>query len=63
MGAAAEKAAQLGGRVLVQPHDDRRNVMIAVVADPFGAMFGLMEWHPPEWTEAPAAAEQAGGAK
>ncbi len=37
-------AAQLGGRVLVQPHPDRHGGMIAVVADPQGAPVGLLEW-------------------
>ncbi len=42
--AAAAKAAALGGRVLVAPHIDRHGDKIAVVADPAGASFGLMEW-------------------
>ncbi|WP_349291948.1 VOC family protein [Gluconobacter sp. Dm-74] len=47
VGSAAEKAVQLGGRVLVQPHPDHQNSMIAVLADPSGAAFGVMEWHDP----------------
>jgi len=43
-GASAAKAAELGGRVLVEPHVDRHGGQIAVVADPSGAPFGLMEW-------------------
>jgi predicted enzyme related to lactoylglutathione lyase len=44
---AAETAAKvvaLGGRVLVEPRADRHGGMLAVVADPAGAPFGLMEW-------------------
>ena len=40
----AEKLVALGGRVLVAPHVDRHGGKIAVVADPSGAPFGLMEW-------------------
>jgi predicted enzyme related to lactoylglutathione lyase len=38
------KAVALGGRVLVEPHADRHGGMVAVVADPAGALVGLMEW-------------------
>jgi len=44
---AAETAAKvvtMGGRVLVEPRPDRHGGMLAVVADPAGAPFGLMEW-------------------
>jgi predicted enzyme related to lactoylglutathione lyase len=41
---AAKKAVALGGRVLVAPHPDRHGEMVAVVADPSGAPFGLLEW-------------------
>jgi predicted enzyme related to lactoylglutathione lyase len=34
----------LGGRVIQQPHMDRHGGKISVVADPAGALFGLMEW-------------------
>lgn len=37
-------ATQLGGRVLVEPRVDRHGGKVAVVADPFGAPFGLLEW-------------------
>lgn len=47
VGSAAEKAVQLGGRVLVEPHPDHQNSMIAIIADPAGAAFGIMEWHDP----------------
>ena len=39
-----KKAVALGGRVLVPPHPDRHGEMVAVVADPSGAPFGLLEW-------------------
>jgi uncharacterized protein len=38
------KVVALGGRVLVEPHVDRHGGRLAVVADPAGAVFGLMEW-------------------
>ncbi len=41
---AAAKVVALGGRVLVEPHADRHGGQVAVVADPAGAPFGLMEW-------------------
>jgi predicted enzyme related to lactoylglutathione lyase len=34
----------LGGRALVSPHIDRHGGRIAVLADPQGAWFGVMEW-------------------
>lgn len=34
----------LGGRVLVEPRVDRHGGKVAVVADPQGAPFGLLEW-------------------
>lgn len=37
-------ATQLGGRVLVEPRVDRHGGKVAVVADPSGAPFGLLEW-------------------
>jgi len=40
----AEKVVALGGRVLVEPRIDRDGGKIAVVADPLGAPFGLLEW-------------------
>ena len=39
-----EKVVALGGRVLVEPRVDRHGGKIAVVADPSGAPFGLIEW-------------------
>jgi len=38
------KVVALGGRVLVKPRIDRHGGKVAVVADPFGAPFGLLEW-------------------
>jgi len=40
----ATKAVALGGRVLVAPQVDRHGGKVAVVADPLGAPFGLLEW-------------------
>jgi uncharacterized protein len=40
----AAKVAGMGGKILVAPHVDRHGGMLAVVADPGGAPFGLMEW-------------------
>jgi predicted enzyme related to lactoylglutathione lyase len=41
---SARKAVALGGRVLVEPRVDRHGGKVAVVADPQGAPFGLLEW-------------------
>jgi len=41
---AANKAVGLGGRVLVEPRVDRHGGRLAIVADPSGAPFGVMEW-------------------
>jgi predicted enzyme related to lactoylglutathione lyase len=38
------RVAASGGRVLVQPYPDRHGGLVAVVADPAGAPFGLLEW-------------------
>ncbi len=38
------KLISLGGRVLVEPRMDRQGGRVAVVADPMGAPFGLLEW-------------------
>lgn len=40
----AARVEALGGRVLVKPFTDRHGGMVAVVADPAGAPFGLLEW-------------------
>jgi uncharacterized protein len=50
--AATARAVALGGRVLVEPHSDRHGGQVAVLADPLGAPFGVMEW-----TEADSKAE------
>jgi uncharacterized protein len=50
---SAAKAVALGGRVLVEPHTDRHGGMVAVVADPSGAPFGLLEWSDSESKEVP----------
>lgn len=42
---AAAKAASLGGRVLVEPHVDRHGGLVALLADPAGALIGVMEWN------------------
>jgi len=42
--AAVAKAAQLGGRVLVAPRQDRHGGRMALIADPAGARIGLLEW-------------------
>ena len=41
---AAAKSTELGGRVLVEPHIDRHGGRVALLADPAGAPFGVMEW-------------------
>jgi predicted enzyme related to lactoylglutathione lyase len=41
---AVAKVRALGGRVLVEPWIDRHGGKVAVVADPIGAPFGLLEW-------------------
>jgi predicted enzyme related to lactoylglutathione lyase len=43
--AMASRARELGGRVLVEPHTDRHGGQVAVIADPQGAPFGLMDWN------------------
>ena len=40
----AARAEALGGRVLVKPFTDRHGGLVAVIADPAGAPFGLLEW-------------------
>jgi uncharacterized protein len=44
----AAKVVALGGHVLVEPRVDRHGGMVAVVADPSGAPFGLLEWQDTE---------------
>jgi uncharacterized protein len=40
----AKRAVELGGRVLVEPRIDRHGGHLALLADPSGAPFGVMEW-------------------
>ena len=47
------KVVALGGRVLVKPRIDRHGGKVAVVADPSGAPFGLLEWPDTENKEVP----------
>ena len=47
------KVVALGGRVLVEPRVDRHGGMVAVVANPLGAPFGLLEWPETESKEVP----------
>jgi hypothetical protein len=42
---AAAKAKTLGGRVLVEPRRDRQGGLMALLADPAGAPFGVLEWN------------------
>jgi len=41
---AATRSVALGGRVLIVPHVDRHGGLVAVIADPQGAPFGVLEW-------------------
>jgi predicted enzyme related to lactoylglutathione lyase len=41
---SSAKVVLLGGRVLVAPRLDRHGGKVAIVADPMGAPFGLLEW-------------------
>jgi uncharacterized protein len=47
------KVTALGGRVLVEPRIDRHGGKVAVVVDPSGAPFGLLEWPDTESKEVP----------
>jgi predicted enzyme related to lactoylglutathione lyase len=42
--ATATKVVALGGRVLVAPRVDHHGGKVAVMVDPQGALFGLLEW-------------------
>jgi predicted enzyme related to lactoylglutathione lyase len=64
---ASAQAVALGGRVLVEPFVDRHGGHIAVIADPYGAPVGLMEWTAADSQADPAvppapALPQSGGA-
>ena len=43
--ATATRAVALGGTILVAPRVDRHGGKLAVIADPDGAPFGVMEWN------------------
>jgi uncharacterized protein len=49
----AAKVVALGGRVLIEPRIDRHGGKVAVVADPQGAAFGLLEWRETESKKVP----------
>ncbi len=42
--AMSAKAVSLGGKIVQPPHVDRHGGKVAVIADPAGALVGLMEW-------------------
>jgi predicted enzyme related to lactoylglutathione lyase len=44
--ASAQRAEQLGGRVLIAPRMDVREGTVALVADPSGALIALQKWAP-----------------
>jgi uncharacterized protein len=50
---AVIRVQALGGRVLVAPHPGRHGGLVAVVADPAGAPFGLLEWTDADAKDAP----------
>jgi predicted enzyme related to lactoylglutathione lyase len=41
---AADAAKTLGGRVVVEPHQDLHGGTVALLADPSGAAIGVMDW-------------------
>jgi len=41
---AANAAKTFGGRVLVEPHQDRHGGTVALLADPAGSVIGVMDW-------------------
>lgn len=51
--ATSVKAVALGGRVLVEPKVDRQGGKLAIIADPTGAVFGVMEWPGTESNQEP----------
>lgn len=44
--ATVARATQLGGRVLVAPRPDLFDGKVALLADPTGAIFGVLQWDP-----------------
>jgi predicted enzyme related to lactoylglutathione lyase len=59
--AAVAKAQSLGARVLVQPRADRQGGRVAVIADPAGALLGLMEWSDADADTSAVAGDGSGG--
>jgi uncharacterized protein len=51
---AAQKAVALGGKVVVEPHPDRHGGQLAILTDPAGAAFGVMEWTQSETPQEPS---------
>jgi predicted enzyme related to lactoylglutathione lyase len=51
--AMTARAVAAGGRVLVAPHVDRHGGQMAIIADPSGAPFGVMEWTDTDTKEEP----------
>jgi predicted enzyme related to lactoylglutathione lyase len=50
---ASRKTVVLGGRVLVEPRMDRHGGRLAILADPSGAPFGVMEWSDSDTNQEP----------
>jgi predicted enzyme related to lactoylglutathione lyase len=48
IGATVALAQQLGGKVLVAPRPELFNGKVALLADPNGAVFGVLQWDPVE---------------
>jgi predicted enzyme related to lactoylglutathione lyase len=46
VGSTVALAQQLGGRVLVVPRPDLFDGKVALMADPNGAVFGVLQWDP-----------------
>jgi predicted enzyme related to lactoylglutathione lyase len=42
--ASAQRAKELGGKVIVAPHPDVRDGTLALIADPSGALIALQKW-------------------
>ena len=42
--ASAQRAQQLGGRILLTPRMDVRSGSVALIADPSGAVLALQRW-------------------
>ena len=47
-GALAERAAALGGRIIIRPRADLRDGTLALIVDPSGAPVALQKWSPEE---------------